>query len=117
MVWQKDHFSVLVDKCIYSESCLLKCFYWYGNEFSIEISDIDESTREVKVFPRHQLADTDLKQLRERIRNDLVDYRLQEIVNEETKNIRDLIVARAFASSDVYEDDPSSAPPTESSIV
>lgn len=99
----ESHLEVIVDGKIYSSEVLHKCFYWYGNKFSVEINakedffivDISELSKENRI-----------KEILPRIKNDLIDFKTREIILNETKNIRDLLIVKAFAHDDQYDENP-----------
>ncbi len=82
----------------YSESVVYKCMYWYLGDYNVAISkDVNNymvtiSLKNAKYFDEEELI--------VRLKNDLIDFKLREIVNKETLTIRELITAKAFASYD-----------------
>jgi len=86
---------VLIDKNIYNEEVLYKCFYWYGSNYIVEIRASLPEEFMVRLKSKTDKADFGL--LIEKIQQDLVDFKLRDIVTKETKTIRELIVAKAFA--------------------
>lgn len=42
-----------------------------------------------------------------RIRIDLLDFKTREIIIKETKDIRAMLIAKAFANDDAFDEDPS----------
>ncbi len=86
---------LLIEKDIYNEDVLHKCFYWYGGNFDVDISSYSEGIFSVRLKPTSETQDLNITV--ERIRRDLIDFKLRDIVTKETKTIRELIVAKAFA--------------------
>lgn len=95
--------QIIIDGKLYSVEVIHKCFYWYGDKFSVDIKvegdffviDISELGNEgtiEKIFAK--------------IKNDLIDFKTREIISTETKNIRDLLVAKAFANGE-FDESPS----------
>lgn len=97
----KDNAEILIDTRIYSAPVIQKCFYWYTADYSVNIDRVDDNTMAVKLISKYH-QDIDPIQMEQRILQDLNDFGLREIVREETKVIRSLIVAKAFAN---FEDD------------
>jgi His-Xaa-Ser system protein HxsD len=96
--------QIIIDGKLYSAEVIHKCFYWYGAKYSVDIKtegdvfiiDITELSNEGtigKIFPE--------------IKNDLIDFKTREIVSTETKNIREMIIAKAFAFGDEFDEPPS----------
>lgn len=82
----------------YSESVVHKCMYWYLGDYNVAISkDVNNymvtiSLKNGKKFDEEELI--------VRLKNDLIDFKLRELVNNETSTIRELITAKAFANYD-----------------
>src|SRR5437762_14140149 len=99
-----------IDSAVYSEDVVFKCFYWYSKNFAVEISK-DNNEHLVSLTPKsgtlHEVAVTELL---DKIRQDLLDFKLRDIITKETKTVRELIIAKAFA---YYE--PEESPTTSAS--
>lgn len=99
---------IFVGKTLFSEDILFKCFYWYGNNYSISINSLNKHTYKVNIkLKSDTLIDFDGEKLYEKVIRDLNDFKLRDIVTKETKNIRELLVAKAFAHYD-FQEHPSS---------
>ncbi len=98
-----DKLVIELPKKGYSEEVVYKCFYWYGNAYTIDIS-ATEAAFEITIGENGDQAIQNVPDLKERIKRDLIDFKLRHIVNGETKTIRELIVAKAFAHYDTSED-------------
>jgi His-Xaa-Ser system protein HxsD len=94
-----------IDKEIYSSDVLHKCFYWYGNSFSVDIES-KEKFFEV-ILTKSEADKEDWDQTVIKIKRDLIDFKLRDIVTKETINVRDLIIAKAFAN---FETDNENSP-------
>lgn len=85
----------ILSNSIYCEDVLYKCFYWYGGEFDVNIAT------EGNNFKITLLSKLDIGNghdaLLKKIQQDLIDFKLRDIVSKETKNIRELLTAKAFA--------------------
>ena len=87
------HLSINED--LYNENVLFKCFYWYGSDYNI---DIDKNKKQYVVIITSKLSTKiDHDHLLLKIKQDLIDFKLRDIVTKETKNIRELLTAKAFA--------------------
>lgn len=89
--------KITIDAMCYSEAVLFKCFYWYGNTFQVDIRKSGETTFEVTLKCIETADVQDWEAITTRIKRDLVDFRLRQIVTEETRIVRELIIAKAFA--------------------
>jgi His-Xaa-Ser system protein HxsD len=89
-------FEVLLDAQIYNVDTVHKCFYWYSNLYFVEIEFVDSITTKVLLTPKNEDI-IDFHSLSGKIRNDMIDFKLRDIVTKETMNVRDLLIAKAFA--------------------
>ena len=86
---------VIIEKELYCSDVLYKCFYWYGADFGVDISNYSDKLFLVRM--KSHSATQDWNKLIDKIKHDLVDFKLRDIVTKETKTIRELLVAKAFA--------------------
>ena len=95
--------QILIDEKLYSEEVIFKCFYWYSDKFSvvikkegaffvIDISELSNHGNIEKIFNK--------------IKSDLIDFKTREIISTETKNIREILIAKAFANGDEFDENP-----------
>lgn len=87
------HFSL--DEEIYSDDVLFKCFYWYGADYNIDINK-KNTTYLITITCKTDMG-INHDALLMKIKQDLIDFKLRDIVTKETKNIRELLTAKAFA--------------------
>ena len=94
-----------LDADLYPEGVVFKCFYWYGGDFNVSVDrSSDGASFEVEVSPKDgDLDEVGIDKLLSRIRQDLIDFKTRDIVSKETRVIRELIVAKAFAHSDEFD--------------
>lgn len=86
---------IIIPATLYHEHIVFKCFYWYASDYSVEIDAVADSSIMVTIQPKNIHEDMSL--LAEKVKTDLIDFKLREIVNRETRTIRELIIAKAFA--------------------
>ncbi|RYE57212.1 MAG: His-Xaa-Ser system protein HxsD [Sphingobacteriales bacterium] len=83
-------------------SCFLyKCFYWYGGNFDVVISHPNTQQYQIELSPKFESPD--FNETISKVKRDLIDFKLRNIVTKETQTIRELIVAKAFANYDDEE--------------
>ncbi|WP_316834424.1 His-Xaa-Ser system protein HxsD [Pedobacter nutrimenti] len=99
--------TIVVDGSIYSIDVLHKCFYWYGANFDVVIDDDNQGN--LKVGMTSKLDGIDYEETISKIKRDLIDFKLRDIVTKETSTLRDLLVAKAFA----YYEEPNNGPSSE----
>lgn len=92
--------SLNIDISIYSIEIIHKCFYWYTGDFEVDISTHDSNQCQVTLVSKAETA-PDFFILIDRIKQNLIDFKLREIVHKETKTVRELIIAKAFANYEI----------------
>jgi His-Xaa-Ser system protein HxsD len=98
--------SVLVDEKLFPEEVIFKCFYWYGNTHAVTIEK-EKSSFNIKLASlMGDISDALFNQLCNRIKTDLIDFRTRQIIHNETNNIKQILIAKAFSSLDVYDESP-----------
>ncbi len=81
----------------YKKEVLHKCFYWYLDDYEISFAEFSDSVTEVHLKSKtHELTEENVSELKEKLNRDLLDFSLRQIVTEETQNIKDLLIAKAF---------------------
>lgn len=83
----------------YNEQVIHKCFYWYTRDFNVGITRNANDSHRITL--RTKSGQSVEEGLTEKISNDLVDFKLRDIVSKETRTIRELLVAKAFAYADL----------------
>lgn len=96
-----DKLCFTLEDALYSEDVLYKCFYWYGGDYDVAITK-DKEWYHIQLFSKNNLG-INHDALEKKIRQDLIDFKLRDIVAKETKNIRELLTAKAFAHFETEE--------------
>lgn len=97
---------VSVDSSLYSKDAIFKCLYWYTDKFSIDITNQVQGLFTIKFTSINSLTQEDKITFLNKINRDLIDFNLRDIVTKETKNIRDLLIAKAFSNGEFDEEPP-----------
>lgn len=97
--------SFTVNTRLYSMDVLYKCLYWYTRKYHFDVSIEGNEFAKVN-FSLPQADDVAASEFYFRLHSELADFKLRDIVAKETKTIRELIIAKAFAN---YDDDQSPA--------
>lgn len=88
-----------IDRKVYSDSCLSKVIYLLSDSFSIERMREDD-------FDLLKITPTSDKCFDSNgFWNQLNDFKLREIINKETKDIRTILYAKAFGDFDELTED------------
>lgn len=94
-----------LDRRIFSDRVISKAVYWLSGDYTISRNMKDDSTEEITSFAKSgDLADD--KAFQRRLADALNDFKLREIVADETRDIKTILYAKAFAEDeDLNEDD------------
>ena len=92
--------QIKISKEIYSRNVLLKTCYKLTDDYYIHLTS-DENDYYIDIISKND-NDADIKSI---IGNELIEQANRELVFKETHNIREILFARAMASSVIYTDD------------
>lgn len=94
--------TIKIDRRIYSDACISKTVYDFLNHYVIERT-LDGSFENVTLTPKE---DCESGNVEAEFLQKLNDYKLRQIIEEETKDIRTILYAKAFADcEDITEED------------
>lgn len=83
-----------IDRRLYSDSCISKVVYWLSGQYAID-RHIDGEEEIITI----EGCDDDNKLLEDFFEK-LNDYKLREVIDTETKDIRTILYAKAFGDFD-----------------
>ncbi|HVI48724.1 MAG TPA: His-Xaa-Ser system protein HxsD [Chitinophaga sp.] len=86
-----------VDAAIYTEAVIFKCLYWYTNTFEVDICQEPATKFNITLTPKAASPEPEWNTIQAKLKQDLIDFKLRQLINNETQNIRELIIAKAFA--------------------
>lgn len=92
--------SLLFDLNVYSIDTIKRALYRFTDVCSFDFS-IKEHEIEVKIYQLDSSIDNNL--ILSKIRNEVLDQDLRDIISKETANIRTLILANAFSNTGLIE--------------
>lgn len=101
---EETSINIKIDINLYSSEVVHKCFYWYAGKYSVEIITEGKSFI-VKLTDIKK--EWDIQSVVSKIKTDLIDFKTREIIFNETKNIREMLIAKAFAHNDEFDEQPS----------
>lgn len=89
-----------IDRIIYSDSCISKVVYWLSDQHLIE-RRIDGNIEELTID-----GIKDERSFNKMFFEKLNDFKLREVIDKETKDIRTILYAKAFGDfDDITEED------------
>lgn len=101
---EDNKISFRLDSRIFSKNGVMKCLYWYSNDFQIDLQIKDEFYYKIELISNNDSSSNSLKKIGKKINQEFIDYNLRDIVKNETKVIRELIIAKAFSNGEFDEE-------------
>ena len=97
-------FSIEIDKQIYDDAVISKVIYWHTTDFVIDRNS--NGNFEIVNFQskKNEISETEKEKMLQKFNQDLNDYKLRQIVEQETKDIRTILYIKAFANNDDFEE-------------
>lgn len=95
--------QLIVDSGLYGEEVIHKCLYWWGDKLSI---DLEKDNANFIVTLSDASEKLNLEDVILKIKVDLLDFKTREIIVKETKDIRAMLIAKAFANDDAFDEKP-----------
>ena len=91
-----------VDRSIYDESVIDKVLYWWGGDYVITRRNIPGTTIQTIVFSApNPITQETFDKMRQKLSADFVDYKNRAIIASETRDLRNLLYAKAFANTTI----------------
>jgi len=87
-----------IDRQIYSDACISKVAYWLSAQYAIERTL--DGTNETLSISRNDGQPFDEAELRSQCLQLLNDYKLRQTIDDETRDIRTILYAKAFADDE-----------------
>jgi His-Xaa-Ser system protein HxsD len=102
---EDNEIIVFANTFLYSKDGIFKCLYWYGDKFHTSVSFQDSDTYRIslKLNSNEQTNEVNYEEILQKLERDLIDFNLRDIVSKETKNIRELLIAKAFSNGEFDE--------------
>ena len=94
--------TTTIDKSIYSDSVISKTVYWLSGDFQI-IRRNDGDNEIITATPLNDGVSTDT--FESRLFSSLNDFKLREIVANETRDIKTILYAKAFAEDETLSEE------------
>lgn len=86
---------IKIDRRIFSDECISKVVYWFSDRYTIIRNLENDNTEQIQLCPRGDI-EFDEKQVEHLFYQRLNDFKLRQIVENETHDIRTILYAKAF---------------------
>lgn len=90
--------NLQIDRRIYSDACVSKAIYSLAKDYVINRTIVDDNSETLCVEPVCQ--ESDEAHIKKVFLSALNDYKLRQIIEEETHDIRTILYAKAFSDFD-----------------
>ncbi|MBF0761364.1 His-Xaa-Ser system protein HxsD [Dysgonomonas mossii] len=94
-----------VDTQIYNDTVISKVLYWLTDSYLISRNTSTDTIQSIELKKKEGIfIQEEIDQLERKLNQDFIDYKVRDIVGQETHNIRDILYVKAFANNDEFED-------------
>jgi len=100
----KTLFSIDIDRQIFKDEVISKTVYWQSADFVIDRkvkSNVETITFQTSNDNNSKI---DIELVMSKFNQKLNDFKLRQIIEEETKDIRTILYVKAFANNDNFEE-------------
>ena len=96
--------TITIDRRIYNDSVISKAIYWLSGDYTIVRSILDENTESLSITAN--TANIAENVMKTNLMQTLNDFKLRQIVADETRDVKTILYAKAFAEDeDLSEED------------
>lgn len=88
--------QICIDRSLYSDVAIFKTAYWFTDRFYIFLDSPNEGRVLVELRSKDPAQPSDLKAACAEFCNSLIDFRVRDLVAQETMGIRETLVTKAF---------------------
>lgn len=96
---------ITISRAIAGPDAILKACYWFSRDFMCEVKEENPGHFVVSLTPK-TISSRSCEEIRENFLGHVLDFELRERVTSKTKDVRDVLLAKAFSESGVLEDAP-----------
>lgn len=97
-----ESLCVCVDTAVYSLEALFRVCYAFTDRCYLFLQP-EEGSQVIRVRFTRKAADSDMPLLAGEFANELINQRVRSLIASETRAVRELIVAQAFAEADLLD--------------
>lgn len=90
--------TLTIDRKIFNDAAISKTIYWMSGDFTFQ-RKLDGEFEHITITPKYGVEKPE-REIEESFLDKLNDYKLRGIIANETKDIRTILYAKAFADDD-----------------
>lgn len=99
----QGHVVLCVDLSIYNERIVDKVLYWWSGDYTITRINCSGTTLQTIALAASEPVSLEkFEMIARKLSADLIDYKNRAIVESETRDLRNILYAKAFANSDDF---------------
>lgn len=92
-----------VDLSIYAERIVDKVLYWWSSDYTItRINNPGTTLQSITFAAPVPILQEQFQSIAQKLSADFIDYKNRAIVESETRDLRNILYAKAFANSDDF---------------
>jgi len=95
-------FSIEINRQIYNDAVISKVIYWHTVDFMISRNVYDNAETITFQPKKNELSKVEKESVLQKFNQDLNDYKLRQIIQQETNDIRTVLYVKAFANNDNF---------------
>jgi His-Xaa-Ser system protein HxsD len=92
-------YLIQVDVSLFDAEVVKQVIYKFADQASFNLKD-NQGILDIEVIPKDSVV-FDFNQLKSVILDEIIDQDLRKTISQETNDLRNLIIAKAFASADL----------------
>jgi His-Xaa-Ser system protein HxsD len=95
-------FSINIDRRIYDDVVISKAVYWHTANFAVD--RVVNANSEVVTFRtgKNEFSEAEKECVLQKFNQDLNDYKLRQLIEQETKDILTILYVKAFSNNDDF---------------
>jgi len=97
--------EVKVDTSVFNDTVISKVLYWLSDDYLIEWQREDNNAVIRLESKSGEIDEQTYRKLKHRLNQDFIDFKTRDIVHQETKTIWELLLVKAFANNDDFDEE------------
>lgn len=94
-----------IDLNVFNNAVITKTLYWIESDYFVFWNTLNDNKENIILEKKNSpISDKEFLKLKNQINQSLIDFKTRDIVNQETKNIRDILYIKAFANGEDFDD-------------
>lgn len=101
----ENRIQLTLDITVFNETVTTKTLYWLQSDYFVFWNSLNFNIQNIILERRRgSISEEEFFKLKNQINQNLIDFKVRDIVNQETRNIRDILYIKAFAHGEDFED-------------